>query len=137
MVELNECLVEVAPTPTFRRVVTFDDGVPGQLKMPGGVFSGRLVAATDVSAGAADAQVYPPASGLQAFLAASRTRRNSPNEVLMRTGNRHQASPCCELALARNSSRSGKGSQMSIGQRRPFGYLRAARYQKILEPPRL
>jgi hypothetical protein len=98
MVELDECLVEIAPTPTFRWIETFDDGVLGQLKMSGGVFSGRLVAATDVPAGTADAQVYPPASGLQAFLAACCAWRNGPDEVLMRTRNGHQAPPCCELA---------------------------------------
>ena len=39
MVKLDECLVEIAPARAFRRVVPFDDRVPGKLKMLGGVLA--------------------------------------------------------------------------------------------------
>jgi hypothetical protein len=45
--------------------------------MLGGVLVGRIVAAADVTAGAADPQMQPDASGLQAFLAAQGTWRDA------------------------------------------------------------
>jgi hypothetical protein len=50
MIEFDECLVEITPAPAFRRVVTFDDRMPGSLKMPGGVFAGGLVATANMPA---------------------------------------------------------------------------------------
>jgi hypothetical protein len=48
MVKLDERLVDVAPAPTFWRIVTLDDRMSACLKMLGGVLAGRLVATTDV-----------------------------------------------------------------------------------------
>ena len=49
MIKLDECIVDIAPAPTLRWIVTFDDRVSARLKMLGGVLAGRLVATTDVS----------------------------------------------------------------------------------------
>jgi hypothetical protein len=49
MIKLDECIVDIAPAPTLRRIVTFDDRVSARLKMLGGVLAGRLVATTDVA----------------------------------------------------------------------------------------
>src|SRR4051812_1247982 len=47
----------------------------GRVVMPGGVLSGRGIAAADVAAGEAAAKLHPLAAGLQAFLAALRGQR--------------------------------------------------------------
>jgi len=49
MVKLDECIVDIAPAPTLRWIVTLDDRVSARLKMLGGVLAGRLVATTDVA----------------------------------------------------------------------------------------
>ena len=65
-------LVDEAPSPTFRRVVTLDDGVLGRVEMLGRVATRRLVATTNVTAGTADPKVKPCFTALQAFLAPQR-----------------------------------------------------------------
>jgi hypothetical protein len=50
--------------------------MPGGVEMFGGVFVGRIVTATDMTAGAADPQMQPHAAALQAFLATERARRD-------------------------------------------------------------
>src|ERR1700720_2958008 len=49
----------------------------GGVEMPGRVLGGRVVAAADVTAGAADPQMQPHAAALQAFLATERARRDA------------------------------------------------------------
>src|SRR5690349_2812028 len=73
--EIDEHFVDIAPAPAFRRIVAFDDRVPGGVEMLRGMLVGRIVATADVTAGAAQPQMHPPASGLQAFFAAERARR--------------------------------------------------------------
>ena len=53
MIKLDECIVDIAPAPTLRRIVTFDDRVAGSVKMLGGVAIGGVVTAADVPAGPA------------------------------------------------------------------------------------
>ncbi len=74
--QIEHDFVHIAPAPSFRRIVAFDDGMSGGVEMRGGVLVGRVVAAADVTAAAADPQMQPLAAGLQAFLATKRARRN-------------------------------------------------------------
>ena len=74
--EIEGRFVDVAPAPALRRIVALDDRMPGGVEVGGGVPAGRLVAAADMAAGAADPQMQPLASALQALLAAERTRRD-------------------------------------------------------------
>ena len=51
--KVEDDLVHVAPAPALGRIVTLDDRVPGRLKCAVAWPVGRVVAATDVSAGSA------------------------------------------------------------------------------------
>src|SRR5438128_3090194 len=67
--KVDHHLVDKAPSPTFRRVVTLDDGVLRCVEMLGRVAVRRLVATTNVTAGSAEPKVKPCFTALQAFLA--------------------------------------------------------------------
>src|ERR1700744_3926434 len=77
--QIEHRLVDVAPAPAFRRIVAFDDRMRGGVEMLGGVFVGRIIATADMTAGAADAQMQPVATDLEAFLAAKRAWRDVAN----------------------------------------------------------
>ena len=47
-------LIDVAPAPSLRGIVAFDDRMPGGMEMSGGVFVRRIVTAADMAAGPAD-----------------------------------------------------------------------------------
>src|SRR3981081_2936557 len=51
--------IDIAPPPPFRRIVAFDDGMAGLAKMLGGVTVWRAVAAADMAARPAEAQMHP------------------------------------------------------------------------------
>src|SRR4051794_2927790 len=55
--QVEQHFVDIAPAPSLRRIVALDDRMPGGMKMLGRVLVGRIVAATDVTATAADAQM--------------------------------------------------------------------------------
>src|SRR5690349_7373390 len=67
-------LVEVAPAPVLARLERADDRVLGRALMGGRVAVRRVVAATDVPALQADAEVQPLAPDAQAVLAAGDLR---------------------------------------------------------------
>ena len=67
---LEELLVHVAPAPVFVGLVRFYDGVVRRVVVPGGVLVLRVIAAADVSARLAQAQMHPVVPYLQAVLAA-------------------------------------------------------------------
>jgi hypothetical protein len=48
--EIEKDLVHIAPSPSFRRIVAFDDRVSGRMEMFGGVTIRRVVATADVTA---------------------------------------------------------------------------------------
>src|ERR1700752_209657 len=50
LAKVQEDLVDVAPSPAFRRIVALDDRMMRRVKVPCGVAVGRLVAAADMSA---------------------------------------------------------------------------------------
>src|ERR1700730_3891434 len=68
--KIQHHLVDITPTPSFRRIITLDDRMLCRMKMFGRVMIGRIVAASDMAAGAAYAQVHPDIAGFQAFFAA-------------------------------------------------------------------
>ena len=72
-------VINVAPTPTLRRVVALDNRMTARFKVPTGVSMGRLIAATDMPALAAEPQVHPARSDPQAFLATQRARGDGPD----------------------------------------------------------
>src|SRR5882672_6688795 len=63
-------LVDVAECPRLPGLERGDHRVAGMKRVLGRVAVGRIVAAADVPAAQAQAQVDPPAAGLQALLAA-------------------------------------------------------------------
>src|ERR1700737_625491 len=86
--EIEHHFVDVTPPPSFRWIIGFDDRVPGRAKMLCGVSIWRLIAATDMAAGPADAQMQPGVAQFQAFL----TPRSARNDV-------YRILPCRSSAL--------------------------------------
>ncbi len=74
--KIEQDFVHVTPAPSFRRIVAFYNGMPGGVEMLGRVRIGRIVAAADMAAGAADPQMQPLAADLQALLATECARRD-------------------------------------------------------------
>ena len=68
----HEDLIHIAPTPRFARLKRLDDRVSRLLKMFGGVLVFGGIAAADMAALQADAQMNPGVAGFQAFLATIR-----------------------------------------------------------------
>ena len=75
--QIEQDLIDIAPAPSLGWIVTLDDRMFRRMKMPGGVLVGRIVAAADVTAGAADPQMQPNTAAPQAFLASERARRDA------------------------------------------------------------
>jgi hypothetical protein len=48
--EVEKDLIDIAPSPSFWRIVAFDDRVSGRMEMFGGVAIRRAVATADVTA---------------------------------------------------------------------------------------
>jgi hypothetical protein len=86
--KIEHHFVNVTPTPPFRRIIAFDDRVLGCAKMFGRVSIWRLIAATDMPAGAANTKMQPAVTQLQAFFASQSARK-------------HVADPCDMLAKYR------------------------------------
>src|ERR1700692_2367969 len=86
--------VDVTPTPSFRRIIGFDDRVPGCAKMFCGVSIWRLIAAPDMAAGAADPQMQLGVTQFQAFFTPGSARNNVTNFRKMIVKNCHALLPC-------------------------------------------
>ena len=52
-------VIDIAPAPSLRRVVAFNNRMTGRFKVPPGMTIGRVVAATDMPATAAKSQMHP------------------------------------------------------------------------------
>ena len=87
---LEHNLVDVAPAPVFTGLEGLDDGMAGCMEMPGCMLILRGVAAANVPADKALAQVYPGIANFQAIFAAISTRGNFSNLVEVRTIRCHQ-----------------------------------------------
>jgi hypothetical protein len=74
--QIEHHFVNIAPTPAFRRIIGFDDRVLRHAEMFCGVSIWRLVAATDMTAAAADTQMQPRIAQFQAFFTPRRARKN-------------------------------------------------------------
>ena len=96
--EIEPYLVDVAPSPSFWRIVAFNDWVSGRMKMLGGVAIRGVVATTYMPAGAAEPQMHPNRSRFQAFLAAACARRHVANGVFVRACSRRQVLPGLRIA---------------------------------------
>src|SRR6185295_17974645 len=68
--ELHADLVHIAPAPALARLERGDDRMLRRVEMLRGVLVLRVVAAADVAAGAAKAQVQPAIAGPETLLAA-------------------------------------------------------------------
>jgi len=79
-------LVNVAPLPALARLDRANHRVAGRVEMRGGVLVLRAVAAPDVAARKAHAQLHPALAHPQALLAAFAVRRHVHNPIAMRTG---------------------------------------------------
>src|ERR1700682_3182929 len=82
--QIQHHLVDITPAPSFRRIVALDDRMLGRMKMFGCVMIGGFVAASDMAAGAAYAQVHPDITGLETLFAAERARGDVANAFQMR-----------------------------------------------------
>lgn len=71
--QIEHDLVRITPPPALGRIVTFDNGMFGAMEMFGGMLVLGLIAAADMTADAAEAQMKPCIAQLQTFLAAQRT----------------------------------------------------------------
>jgi len=89
--EVQYDFVDIAPSPSLRRVVAFDDGMSRRMEMLRRMPSLRLVAAPDMSACAADSQMKPGLARFQALLAAERARGHVAYRARMRAGLRHDS----------------------------------------------
>src|SRR6059036_3873457 len=87
--ELHVDPVDVAPAPALPRLERGDDRMPGLLEMLGGVLVLRVVAASDVSARSAQAQMHPGVSRGEAFLAAVGVGRVRFHKLQMSACGRH------------------------------------------------
>src|SRR5713226_9335865 len=76
-------LIDVAPAPALPGLNRLHDRVAGRLEMPRRVLALRGIAAADVPAGEAHAQLYPGLARLETALAPFRRRRHLPDLVLV------------------------------------------------------
>jgi hypothetical protein len=74
--KIEHDFVDIAPAPALRRIIGFDDWMAGRAKMLRRVPIGRFIAAADMPASPADAQMHPWRARLQAFLTTGRARNN-------------------------------------------------------------
>jgi hypothetical protein len=81
--QIKHDFVNVTPTPAFGRIIGFDDRVIGYMKMLRRVAVGRLITATDMTAGSADAQMQPWIAQSQAFFAPKGTGNDVANSRQM------------------------------------------------------
>src|SRR5262249_45961686 len=68
--QIEHHVIDVAVAPAFRRIIALDDRVLGVVVVLGSVPVRRGVAAADMAAGAAEAQMHPGRADFQTFLAA-------------------------------------------------------------------
>src|SRR6266571_1969528 len=80
---LDVDLIDVAPAPALPGLGRLHDRVAGRLEMLGRVPALRGIAAADVPAGEAHAQLYPGIARLDAALAAFRRGFHLPDLILV------------------------------------------------------
>src|SRR5258708_19539749 len=100
--KIEQQFIDIAPAPTFRRIVALDDGMPGGVEVLGRVLVGGIVAAADVTAAAADPQMQPLAATFEAFLATQRARRDIADAGDVSAALCHPLYPCPTSPLSRH-----------------------------------
>jgi len=110
--EVEIHLVHITPAPSLGRVIALDDGVGGRVEMLGRMAIGRVIATTDMAAGASKAQMHPPRPGLEAFLAAVGTRRDVDDGMIMRAGIGHP--PSLSLPFVASTPSEGGSDEISV-----------------------
>jgi hypothetical protein len=70
-VQIDRDLIDIAPSPAFRRIVALNDRMSGRVKMLPRVPPGGLIAAANVTAVPTDPKMHPRASAFKALFAAS------------------------------------------------------------------
>jgi hypothetical protein len=97
--QIDHHLVDETPTPSFGRVIAFDDGMVGGMEVLRGMAVWGVIAAADMSTGSAEPKMYPFATSFQALLATERARNDSSNQACMRAAFSHfssiNESPVC------------------------------------------
>jgi hypothetical protein len=76
LTQVDHHLIDITPPPRIGRVIAFHHRMTGLVKMRGGMFARRIIAAADMTADATDAQMNPPAIFLETFLATIGARRD-------------------------------------------------------------
>src|ERR1700730_14593580 len=98
--EVQNNLVDITPSPAFRRIVALDDRMAGLVKVLGCMTVRRAVAAADMAAGPAEAQMHPRRADLQTLLAAEGTWRDVTDASGVHAFVCHQSLPTVAGATA-------------------------------------
>jgi hypothetical protein len=93
--KIEQHFVDVTPAPPFRGIIGLDDRVLGGAKMFCGMSVGRLIAATDMTATAADTQMQPGVAQFQAFFTPQSAWKNVADLREMFTEYCHAVRPRC------------------------------------------
>jgi hypothetical protein len=108
-------VVQIAVAPVLARFSGANDGVAGNAGVRGGVPVGGAVAAADVTARLAHAQVHPPTTAREALLAASNGfgQLRELDVVEMRAASGH----CATFRARRRTNESGKMPPGTMSER--------------------
>ena len=71
--QIDEIVVDKAPSPTLRRVVAFNDGVSRRVEVLRGMLACGVITAANVPTFPAEPQMNPSLTDFQAFLAPQAT----------------------------------------------------------------
>src|SRR5579871_1462825 len=83
--QVEHHFIHITPAPAFRGIIAFDDGMFAAMEMLGGMLVLGGVAAADMSAGPADAQMQPDIAAFEALLATLGAGRHLGNGAEVRT----------------------------------------------------
>src|SRR6185437_4658830 len=83
--QIEHHLVDIAPAPSLGRIIALDDGMLAAVEMLGGMLVLGGVAAADMPAGPADAQMQPFIAAFEAFLATLGAGRDLGDGIQVRT----------------------------------------------------
>ena len=81
LAQVEKHFVDVTPSPTLRRIVALDHRMLGGVEMLGCVTVRGIVAATNMAACSAEAEMHPLGAQLQALLAAPSARLDHSDPI--------------------------------------------------------
>lgn len=91
--KVDDHLVDIAPAPGIRRIIAFHHRMAGGVEMLGRMAVRGIVAAADMAADPADAQMHPAAARREAFLAAIGARADV-GELVEMAASAHEEESC-------------------------------------------